>query len=63
VLFAGLTTLGALFAACRLPVKNPVVLNPHLTDNRFALVIPISDTGSEEENFLSEIGAQNVRRV
>jgi len=63
VLFAGLTTLGALFIACRLPVKNPKVLDLRLTDNCFALVIPISGTGSEEERFLNEVGAEDVRRV
>lgn len=63
VLFAGLTTLGALLVASRLPVRNPKVFDPRLTDDRFALVIPISGTGAEEERFLQEIGARDVRKI
>lgn len=63
VLFAGVTTLLALFAACRLPRSNPKVLDLRITDDRFALVVPIAGTGAEEERFLKEAGALDVKRV
>jgi len=63
VLFAGVTTLLAFFAACRLPQRNPKVLDPRTTDDHFALVVPIAGTGAEEERFLKEAGALDVKRV
>ncbi|MCI0406500.1 MAG: DUF3341 domain-containing protein [candidate division Zixibacteria bacterium] len=63
VLFAGLATMFALWAACRLPQANPKVLDLRITDDRFALVVPIAGTGAEEERFLREAGALNVQRV
>jgi len=63
VLFAGLTTMFALWGACRLPRHRPKILDLRLTDDRFALVVPISGTGSEEERFLKETGALEVQRV
>ncbi len=63
VLFAGVTTLLALFAACGLPCRSPKVLDPRITDDRFALVVPAAGTGAEEERFLKEAGALDVKRV
>lgn len=63
VLFAGVTTLVALIAACRLPLRNPKILDMRLTDDHFALMIPTAGTGAEEERFLKEAGASDVRRV
>ncbi len=63
VLFAGLTTMFALWAACRLPQVNPKVLDLRITDDRFALVVPVAGTGAEEERFLKEAGALDVQRV
>ena len=63
VLFAGVTTMIALWGACRLPRRNPKVLDLRITDDRFALVVPIAGTGAEEERFLKEAGALDVKRV
>lgn len=63
VLFAGLATMLALWTACRLPRHNPKVLDPRLTDDRFALVIPYAGNGVEEEKLLKEAGALDVKRV
>ncbi len=63
VLFAGLTTMVSLWAACRLPCPNPKVLDLRITDDRFALVVPIAGSGAEEERFLKEAGALDVKRV
>lgn len=63
VLFAGVTTLLSLFAACSLPRRSPKVLDLRLTDDRFALVVPTAGTGAEEERFLKEAGALDVKRV
>jgi ActD protein len=63
VLFAGLTTMFALWAACRLPQVNPKVLDLRITDDRFALVVPIAGSGVDEEKFLKETGALDVQRV
>lgn len=63
VLFAGLTTMVALWAACRLPRPNPKVLDLRITDDRFALVVLVAGTGAEEERFLKEAGALDVKRV
>jgi hypothetical protein len=53
----------ALWAACRLPQKAPKILDLRITDDRFALVVPVSGTGAEEERLLKEAGAFEVRRV
>jgi hypothetical protein len=63
VLFAGLATMFALWAACRLPQHKPKVLDLRLTDDRFALVVPVSGGGTEEEKFLKESGALEIRHV
>lgn len=63
VLFAGVTTLLSLLAACGLPRRAPGILDPRLTDDRFALVVPATGTGAEEERFLKETGALDVKRV
>ncbi|MCI0330444.1 MAG: DUF3341 domain-containing protein [candidate division Zixibacteria bacterium] len=63
VLFAGVTTLLALFAACRLPQRNPKILDSRVTDDHFALVVPITGTGAEEERFLKDAGALDVKKV
>lgn len=63
VLFAGLSTMFALWAACRLPRRNPKILDLRVTDDRFALVVPYSGNGADEEKLLKETGALEVRRV
>src|SRR5262249_10890635 len=43
VLFAGLATAGALFAACKLPAVDPPILDPALTNDKFGLFISSED--------------------
>ncbi len=62
ILFAGLTTVGAMFFLNGLPNLGQKALDPRLTQDRFALVIHAL-TGREEEvlGFLKSLGALEVR--
>ena len=65
ILIGGIATFVAMWIACGLPRKNPVILDERLTDDKFGLVVPIRQGMVEAEisNFLKEAGADEVRRV
>ena len=65
ILIGGIATFAAIWVACRLPRRNPVILDERLTDDKFGLVVPIREGMVEHEisNFLKEAGADEVRRV
>lgn len=65
ILLGGLTTLAALFKACGIPTRKPTLFDPHLTDDRLALVIPLSQPAVHEDPlaFLKGMGAADVRRI
>ena len=65
ILLGGLTTLVALFKACGIPTRRPVVFDPRLTDDRLALVIPLAQSTVHEDPiaFLKGVGASDVRRI
>lgn len=66
ILFAALASVGALFAACRLPQIDPPVIDPDLTSHKFALFIPSNDVGydaGKAEQLLRQAGAKEVRRI
>ena len=48
VLFGGLATVGALFYACGLPNANPKILHPRITNDRFVLFVPSTETNYKE---------------
>jgi hypothetical protein len=65
-LFAGLATAGALFAACRIPNSKPVILDPGVTNDKFALFVSAEDPSYRENEFtelLKRAGAHEVRVV
>jgi len=64
VLFAGLATAGALFVACRLPNMAPVIFDPSLTNDKFALFVSAEDPAYRESEFndlMKKAGAHEVR--
>lgn len=64
VLFAGLATAGALFAVCKLPKIDPPIIDPGLTNDKFALYISSEDPAYRESEFaelLKRAGAHEVR--
>lgn len=65
VLLGGLATFVSLLVATNLPRHKPFVIDPELTNNRFALVIPeAQETVREDiERFLKEAGAIEVKRI
>ncbi len=65
VLLGGLATFVSLLIATRLPNFKPFILDPQLTNNRFALVIPEKQEKVREdvEKFLKDAGAIEVKRV
>ncbi len=66
VLFAGLSTFGAVLYFCKLPKVDPPIIDPDLTSHKFALFIPANDVGyssDKAEAFLKSIGANDVRPV
>ena len=65
VLIGGVSTFIALLIACGLPRFKPLVIDPELTNNRFALVIPERQEMVREDidRFLKGVGAMEVRRI
>jgi len=66
ILFAALSSVVALFAACRLPKVDPPIIDPDLTSHKFAIFIPETDVGYDAgrvEKLLRQTGAKEVRRI
>lgn len=66
VLLGGTMTLAALLFACRLPNLRGPVLDPHITNDRFALFVPESGPEWNEERaarFLKSTDPVEVRRI
>ena len=66
ILFAALCSVGALFAACRLPKLDPPVIDPDLTCHKFAIFIPENDVNYDAgraEQLMKQVGAKEVRRI
>lgn len=66
ILFAALSSVVALFAACRLPQVDPPILDPDLTSHKFALFIPETEAGydaGKAEQLLRQVGAKEVRSI
>lgn len=64
ILFAALSSVGALFAICGLPKVNPPIIDPDLTCDKFALFIPQSDKKFDAqriEQLFKSLGAETVR--
>jgi hypothetical protein len=66
ILIGGLVTVAALFVTVGLPKVNPPVIDPRLTDDRFALYVPENDTGynvDKIDRLFREHGAEEIRKV
>ncbi len=66
VLFAALTSVGALFYACGLPKIDPPVIHPDLTCHKFAIFIPNTDTNYNESRLMEALhkwGATEVMKA
>ncbi len=66
ILFAGLATAAALFIACGLPNIGAKILDPRLTNDKFALFISAEDEQYKQEEFselFKKAGAHEVRVI
>jgi len=65
ILIGGLATFIAMWIGCKLPQPNPQILDSRLTEDRFAIVVPLVEGEDESEisQFLRTEGAEEVRRV
>ncbi len=64
VLIGGISTFVAMWAACKLPTKTPVIQDERFTDDKFGLLIPIEGvTPSDVESYLKSSGAEEVKHV
>lgn len=66
ILFAALSSVGALFFACGMPKIDPAIIDPDLTCHKFALFIPDTEVNydvSRAEQLLKQVGAKEVRRI
>jgi hypothetical protein len=66
ILFASLSSVGALFYAVKIPRIDPPSIDPDLTSHKFAIFVPQNDTGYDEaklERMFREWGAVDVKKV
>lgn len=66
ILFAALSSVAALFYACKMPRIDPPVIDPDLTSHKFAIFVPFNDTGYDEsriEKMFKELGATEVKKT
>ena len=66
VLFGGLATVGALFVVCGLPNSKPKILHPRITNDRFVLFVPSTETNFKEQEvtqFLKSLHPEEVSVV
>ncbi|MGE5085577.1 MAG: DUF3341 domain-containing protein [Bacillota bacterium] len=66
ILFAALSSVGALFYACKIPRMDPPVIDPDLSSHKFAIFVPFNDTGYDEaklETMFKELGAIEVKKT
>jgi len=66
VLLGGLSTAGFMFFLNRLPITNPHPFDPRITDDKFALYIPLASQTAAQgdiESFLKSLSAEKVSIV
>lgn len=66
ILFAALSSVGALFFACGLPKVKPPVIDLDLTCHKFGIFIPQNDVGYDEkriEDLFRSLGASTVKKA
>ena len=66
ILLAALSSVGALFAMCRLPKIDPPIIDLDLTSHKFALWVPDCEPGYDPgkiEQLMKSLGAVEVKRM
>lgn len=66
ILFAALSSVGALIYICGLPQVDPPVIDPALTSHKFALFVPEDDHGYDSakiQKMFKDLGADEVRQA
>jgi Protein of unknown function (DUF3341) len=66
ILFAALTSVGAMIVINGLPKIDPPIIDPDLTSHKFAIFVPEDDNGydaAKVEQHLRSCGAVDVRRT
>jgi hypothetical protein len=66
VLFAALSSVGALFVFCGMPKVDPPVIDKDLTCHKFAIFIPENDVGYSEDRvkkLLTDLGANEIKKM
>ncbi len=66
ILFGALATIGSLLVACGLPKVNPPVIDLDLTSHKFAVFIPETDYGYDENRvreIFNEVGAEEIKKI
>ncbi len=66
ILFAALSSVGALFFICGMPAVDPPIIDPALTCHKFALFVPKNDVNFDQarvEALFKELGAEEVRQT
>lgn len=66
ILFAALSSVGALFYACGIPRMDPPIIDPALSSHKFAIFVPTTDHGYDEakiENAFRGLGVSEVKKV
>lgn len=66
ILFAALSSVGALFFACRMPRIDPPNIDPDLSSHKFAIFVPHNDVGYDEaklEKMFKDLGATEVKKT
>lgn len=66
ILFAALSSVGAMLAFTRLPKIDPPIIDPDLTSHKFAIMIPENEPNYDAvrvEELLRSLGAQEIKRI
>ena len=66
ILFAALSSVGALIYICGMPKLNPPVIDPALSSHKFAIFVPEDDVGfdvEKVEKLFRDFGAEEVRQT
>jgi hypothetical protein len=65
ILLGGISTFVAMLVASRLPKARPVIYDERLTNDKFALLVPLHEgmTPQEIEEFFKGVGADEVHHV
>ena len=66
ILFAALSSVGALLYACGIPKVNPPIIDKDLTCHKFCVFIPSNERNFDEkklEEIYKGLGAQTVKRA